>query len=598
MNLLERIRSDWRYIMGFRRLVAATADLTADSMTTLADEVEERIDQHGDRTFVEFEGATMRYDELETRANSFANWALGLGLKSGDCVALFMENEPDYIAFWIGMAKVGVRTALINSNLIGSGLVHCVNVVSARAVVCAPNLLDAVAAVKGELEIDGGVWVLGGEGEPEGASNLDTALAGVATTRPERAHRAAQRGADIALFIFTSGTTGLPKAAKITNSRALGLMRVFVAAVGVDASDRILLTLPLYHATGGMCGVGCAINSGGALILKRKFSASHFWREAVDSRATMLVYIGELGRYLMNLPPSPLEKQHSIVKGFGNGLREDVWREMVERTGIKRLVEFYGSTEGNVNFFNVDGKIGAVGRIPPLLRGKIRARIVRFDVETEIPVRGPNGFCIETKPGEVGEAVGPISNEPRERFEGYFSKEQTEKKILHNVFAEGDRYFRTGDLMKMDADGYIYFVDRVGDTFRWKSENVSTTEVEAALTSFGGVEHAIVYGVAVPHADGRAGMAAIVLNGEIDLEGLRAHLERSLPGYARPVFLRVKRETETTGTFKYRKVDLVTDGFDPGRTDEPLYFIADDGEGYRALDAKAFAAISDGQVRF
>lgn len=596
MNLLERIKSDWRYVMGFRRLVAATSDLTADSTLLLADEMEARIDEYGERTFVEFEGRTVRYDELETRANAFANWGLGLGLKSGETVALFMENEPDYIAFWIGMSKIGVQTALINSNLIGPGLVHCINVVSARAVVCGGNLLHAVEDVKSDLGIDLGVWRLGEGGAGE-AEDLEAALSTAATSRPERSHREAQRGADIALFIFTSGTTGLPKAAKITNSRALGLMRVFVTAVGVNADDRILLTLPLYHATGGMCGVGCAINSGGALILKRKFSASHFWQEAIDSRATMLVYIGELGRYLMNLPPSPLEKQHSIVKGFGNGLRPDVWAEFVERTGIKRLVEFYGSTEGNVSFFNIDGKIGAVGRIPPILRSKMRARIVKFDVETEMPVRGPDGLCIEAEPGEVGEAVGPISNEPRERFEGYFNKEQTNKKILKDVFEKGDMYFRTGDLMKMDEDGYIYFVDRVGDTFRWKSENVSTTEVEAAITSFDGVEHAIVYGVQVPKTDGRAGMAAIVTKDGLDLDALYRHLEHALPFYARPVFLRRKHETETTGTFKYRKVDLVKDGFDPSSTSDPLYVLDAEARTYRPIDAATFEAIRDGEMR-
>lgn len=596
MNLLERIKSDWRYVMGFRRLVAATADLTAESTLLLADEMETRIDEHGARTFVEFEGRTVRYDELEKRANAFANWALKQGLKSGDTVALFMENDPDYIAFWIGMSKVGVQTALINSNLVGAGLTHCINVVSARAVVCGGNLQHAVDEVKPDLGIDLGVWFLG-EGEANGAQDLEAALAYVATTRPERSHREAQRGADIALFIFTSGTTGLPKAAKITNSRALGLMRVFVTAVGVNGDDRILLTLPLYHATGGMCGVGCAINSGGALILKRKFSASHFWQEAIDGRATMLVYIGELGRYLMNLPPSPLEKQHSIVKGFGNGLRPEVWAAFVERTGIRRLVEFYGSTEGNVNFFNIDGKIGAVGRIPPILRGRIRARIVKFDVETEQPVRGPDGYCIEAEPGEVGEAIGPISNEPRERFEGYFNKEQTNKKILTDVFEKGDRYFRTGDLMRMDEDGYIYFVDRVGDTFRWKSENVSTTEVEAAITSFAGVEHAIVYGVPVPKAEGRAGMAAIVAKQGMDMAALYRHLEHALPFYARPVFLRLKQFTETTGTFKYRKVDLVNEGFDPANTSDPLYVIDESKGTYRPIDPATVQAIRDGKMR-
>ena len=374
-------------------------------------------------------------------------------------------------------------------------------------------------------------------------------------------------------------------------------MRVFKDATEASHNERILLTLPLYHATGGMCGVGTALNSGGCIILRRKFSASHFWQEAIDNHATMLVYIGELGRYLMNQPPSSLERSHSIKKGFGNGLRADVWAEFVERTGIHHLVEFYGSTEGNVNFFNLDGKIGAVGRIPRLLRSRLPARIVKFDVETEQPVRGPDGLCIEAAPDEPGEAIGPITGEPRQRFDGYNDEAQSKKKLLRDVFAKGDLWFRTGDLMKMDADGYVYFVDRVGDTFRWKGENVSTSEVEIALSSLPGVTHAIVYGVAVPGQDGRAGMAALTPKTGIDPAAVYAHLSKHLPAYARPVFLRFQDEVETTGTLKVRKVDLVKEGFDPMNTSDPLYVVDNDHQTYRRIDVDVLRSIVAGSVR-
>jgi fatty-acyl-CoA synthase len=332
-------------------------------------------------------------------------------------------------------------------------------------------------------------------------------------------------------------------------------------------------------------------------VLQRKFSASQFWQEAIDSHATMLVYIGELGRYLMNQPQSALERSHKITKGFGNGLRADVWAEFVERTGIKRLVEFYGSTEGNVNFFNLDGKIGAVGRIPRLLRGRLPARILRFDVETEQPVRGPDGLCIEAGVDEIGEAVGPITKETRQRFDGYNDEKQSQKKILTDVFAKGDRWFRTGDLMKMDADQYIYFVDRVGDTFRWKGENVSTSEVEIAISSMPGVKHAIVYGVAVPGQDGRAGMAAITPKEGVDLAALYAHLTSNLPAYARPAFVRFQDEVETTGTLKYRKVDLVKEGFDPMNTSDPLFVADVANKSYSPITADVLRDVLSGKMR-
>ena len=595
MNLIDGIKSDWIYINGFRRIIGAIGKFDPDAEYTLADAMEEAVDDHDERTFISFEGQEISYTEFDARANQFAHWGLSVGLKKGECVALFMENRPDYIAFWAGMAKIAVKTALINYNLTGGGLAHCVKITSARAIVMNPELAPNFESARSQTPLDLGAFVLGGR--TQGLTPIDAAVDRMPTTRPDRSARAGVRGAEVALYIYTSGTTGLPKAAKITNVRARGLMRVFVDATDAHRTDRILLTLPLYHATGGMCGVGTALNAGACIILRRRFSASHFWQEAIDNKATMLVYIGELGRYLMNQPPSALEKSHSITKGFGNGLRADVWADFVERTGIKRLVEFYGSTEGNVNFFNLDGKIGAVGRIPRLLRSKLKGRIVKFDVETEEPVRGPDGFCIEADPDEPGEAIGPITSEPRQRFDGYNDEAQSKKKILRDVFEKGDLWFRTGDLMKMDKDGYIYFVDRVGDTFRWKGENVSTSEVEIAISSMPGVKHAIVYGVAVPGQDGRAGMAAVTPRDGVDVAKLYAHLAERLPSYARPVFLRLQGEVDTTGTLKYRKVDLVKEGFDPMNTSDPLFVADADRMTYAPIDVEMMRKIVAGGVR-
>ena len=595
MNLFDGLKSDWIYINGFRRIIGAIGKFDPEAEYTLADSIEDAVDDHTDRTFISFEGQEVTYADFEARANRFAHWGQSVGLKAGDTIALFMENRPDYIAFWAGMAKIAVKTALINYNLSGAGLAHCVNVVDCKAIVMNPELAPNFALAKAQVNLPLGAFVLGGA--VEGLKQIDKAVDQSAPGRLDKSVRADVKGGEVALYIYTSGTTGLPKAAKITGVRARGLMRVFKDATEANYNERILLTLPLYHATGGMCGVGTAMNAGACIILRRKFSATHFWQEAIDNDATMLVYIGELGRYLMNQPPSALEKSHKITKGFGNGLRADVWAEFVERTGIKRLVEFYGSTEGNVNFFNLDGKIGAVGRIPRLLRARLPARIVRFDVETEEPIRGPDGLCMEAAADEVGEAVGPITHEPRQRFDGYNDEKQSKKKILTDVFVKGDKWFRTGDLMKADEDGYIYFVDRIGDTFRWKGENVSTSEVEIAISSLPGVTHAIVYGVSVPGQDGRAGMAAISPKVGVDLKALHAHMTTHLPAYARPIFVRFQAEAETTGTLKYRKVDLVKDGFDPMNTSDALFLVDNEAGTYRPITADVHRDIVGGKVR-
>ncbi|MBP9234991.1 MAG: long-chain-acyl-CoA synthetase [Hyphomonadaceae bacterium] len=595
MNLLDGIKSDWIYITGFRRIIGAIGKFDPEAEYTVADAIEDAVDDHDDRLFISFEGRDISYADFDKRANQFAHWGRAAGLRKGDCVALFMENRPDYIAFWAGMSKIAVKVALINYNLTGPGLSHCVKITNARAIVMNPELAPQFESARDQTPLDLGAFVLGGAAA--GMTQIDAGVDKAWTERPNKSVRAGVKGGEVALYIYTSGTTGLPKAAKISHVRARGLMRVFKDATEAHANDRILLTLPLYHATGGMCGVGTALNAGACIILRRKFSASHFWQEAIDNNATMLVYIGELGRYLMNQPASALEKKHKIKKGFGNGLRADVWAQFVERTGISHLVEFYGSTEGNVNFFNLDGKIGAVGRIPRLLRARLPARILKFDVETEEPVRGPDGLCIEAAPDEPGEAVGPITHEPRQRFDGYNDEAQSKKKLLRDVFVKGDLWFRTGDLMKMDADGYVYFVDRVGDTFRWKGENVSTSEVEIAASSMTGVKHAIVYGVSVPGHDGRAGMAALTPRDGIDLVGLYSHLAAQLPAYARPVFLRLQGEVETTGTLKYRKVDLVDEGFDPSKTTDPLYVFDLDKGAYAPIDTPMFAKIVSGVYR-
>jgi fatty-acyl-CoA synthase len=379
--------------------------------------------------------------------------------------------------------------------------------------------------------------------------------------------------------------------------RAQLYMRGFAGATGATANDRIYVALPLYHATGGLCGLGAALMSGGSVVLKAKFSASRFWPDVVEEGATMFVYIGELCRYLVNQPPHEDERRHKLRLAFGNGLAANVWAELKPRFKVPDVLEFYGATEGNVSMFNFDGKIGAIGRTPKWIGNRYNFKLVQFDLETEMPVRSAAGLCVGAGVGQIGEAIGKIAaHDPRSEFTGYVDKAASEKKILRDVFEKGDAWFRTGDLMKMDADGYYYFIDRIGDTFRWKGENVSTGEVATHLQSAPGVIEVNVYGVEVPGAEGRAGMAGLVVSEDFDPKAFGDYVAQALPGYAQPVFLRLLPAIDTTGTFKYRKVDLVKDGFDPGTIKDKLFYKTP-AKGYVRLTKPTYAKILEQGIK-
>ena len=596
MDVIGIAKREYTYFLGLTRTIKQLGEYEPDGHRTVASDFEASVDKHKKNVAVRFEGRLFTYAELDARANQYAHWALAQGFTEGDSVALFMDNRPDYIAFWLGMAKVGVVTALINNSLQGQGLAHCINISNAKAVVISEEQGELLDSAKGLLNGDIAFWSLGGT--IDGAQSLDDAFATLSTERPDPSIRGKTTSNDLCLYVYTSGTTGLPKAAKLTHTRTLKMMHSFIAPCRITPRDRIYNTLPLYHGTGGICGVGQALLTGASLILRRKFSASAFWDEATDEGATAFVYIGELCRYLMNTPEHPKERSHRIRTGFGNGLRPEVWGKFVERFGIPHLVEFYGSTEGNVSFMNYDGKIGAVGRLPRYMEDKIRVKIVKFDIAEEQPIRDPDGFCVEADVNEAGEAIGEITD--TQQFDGYNDKSQTEKKILRDVFEPGDMWFRTGDLMKKDEHAYIYFVDRIGDTFRWKAENVSTNEVGEVLTMFDGVKLANVYGVAMPDTDGRAGMAAVTLDpgAELDGKGLAAHVDKELPVFARPLFIRIQPEAETTGTFKYRKVELVKEGYDLSQVDETIYVRLPGSDSYVVLTPDILAQIEKGEIKF
>ena len=598
MALFESISREWTLISGLRRTLKAFADLNRESPTTIGDEIERVADRFADRTAFEFEGQAMSYAQFDALTNRYAHWGRAEGLMAGDTVALFRNNCPDFVAAWMGLAKIGVATALINTSLTGKALTHSIEISMAKQILIGADLAPAFQDIAAQLQSAPGVWISGGPAQ--GAHDLDARLAMMPSQRLARTiARPDLRGGAVALLVYTSGTTGLPKAAKMAHWRCLGMMRAFAAAARARAEDRVYVTLPLYHATGGLCGIGFALTSGGTVLLRQKFSASHFWPEIAAQKASVFFYIGELCRYLLNLPAHPDESRHTLRLAVGNGLRPEVWERFQPRFKLAQIMEFYGSTEGNVSMMNFDGRIGAIGRVPAYLRSKINIRLVRFDFDAEMPIRGPDGLCQAALPGETGEAIGLIrEDEARYRFEGYAGdREQTNKKILRDVFAKGDAWFRTGDLMRQDKAGYFYFVDRVGDTFRWKGENVATHQVAEVLGVVAGVRDVNVYGVRVGEMDGRAGMAALTLAADADLAALHAIVTRELPPFARPVFLRVQPEIEITGTFKHRKMDLVKAGFDPSAIADPIYFDDPRTGTYARVTPEVFADIEAGRIR-
>lgn len=592
MGLFGAVRREYIYITTVVRTLVMLRSITPDSPRTFVDIIERHARRRPRSPALYYLDTTLNYRELDASANRYAHWALSQGIGRGEVVVLLMENRPDYICAWLGLLKIGAVTALINTNLRGAPLAHSISIAGARHAIVGSELAAAYDAAANLLEKKPRLWFQGEGGE------LDYALSDASPIAPDKAVRAGVVAKDTAFYIYTSGTTGLPKAANISHMRMLFMMFGFVGALNTRSSDRVYNALPLYHSTGGICAVGMALVKGGALIIRRKFSVRDFWKDVHKYDATIFQYIGELCRYLLNAPGEPEEKGHRIRAITGNGLRPEIWPAFQTRFAIPKIVEFYGATEGNVSMLNYDGKVGAVGRIPRYMRRIMQTRLVRFDIEREVPIRDARGFCVECPPGEAGEAVGKIIAKAGHNFEGYTKSADTEKKILHDAFVPGDAWFRTGDLLRIDRDGYFYFVDRIGDTFRWKGENVATSEVAEALGVIAGIKEANVYGVAIPGMEGRAGMAALVVEAGFDVAGLAGKLFGNLAPFARPVFLRIQPELETTGTFKLRKLELVKEGFDPRTLRDPLFWLDPASENYENLTGEQYDEILAGRVRF
>ncbi len=576
------------------RALELTAPIAAQPRRTLPVVIDELAATHGESPALLSEREQLSYCALAERAHRYARWALAQGLARGEAVCLLMPNRPEYLAIWLGVTRAGGVVALLNTQLVGPSLAHCIALAAPKHIIVDSELVGRLDGAAHAAK----VWVHGADHER--FARIDPELEPLSGTSLDESECPLPTLEDRALYIYTSGTTGLPKAANISHYRLMQWAHWFAGIMQVRPDDRMYNCLPLYHSVGGVVATGAVLVGGGSVVVREGFTASRFWDEVVRWDCTLFQYIGELCRYLLHTEPVASESAHRVRLCCGNGLRPDVWEAFQARFRIPRILEFYAATEGNVSLYNVEGRPGAIGRIPPFLVHRFPIALVRFDVEKGEPIRDESGRCIRCGPNEVGEAVGRIAADPSRpgaRFEGYTGAQASERKVLRDAFEAGDAWFRTGDLMRRDEDGWFYFVDRIGDTFRWKGENVSTAEVAEAICKFPGVREAIVYGVVVPGSDGRAGMAAVVSDSEPDLAKLRAHLAARLPAYARPLFLRLTRELEATGTFKHARRNLAHEGYDPHATRDEIYFNDTAAGRFVPLDSTLYERIRSGGLR-
>ena len=591
--MLQRIKNEYIYISTFGRIFNALRSIESKPDQIVPLQIAEFAKKTPNAIAIYYEDKQISYRELIDRSNKYAQWFLNNNLSKGDVVALMMENRPEFLACWIGITQAGGTVALINTNLSGQPLDYSLGISQASNLILGSELSESFSTASDKTKSNFKTWIQGDYNDSNYFEDLDQCLNDFSADKPEFDYKITND--DDALYIYTSGTTGNPKAAKISHKRLRLMMLGFKGAVQPNKNDRVYNVLPLYHSAGGVIAVGLALTSGASLVLKRKFSVNEFWDDVHKYKVTIFQYIGELCRYLLNAPYHKHEKDHNLRVVSGNGLRPDIWDNFKERFKITNILEFYGATEGNVSLMNYDGKSGAIGRIPKYMQKILNIHIIKFDIEKEEPIRDENGFCIPCGINEVGEAIGEIILPGS--FEGYVDKTATNKKILIDVFTKGDQYFRSGDLLSKDELGYVYFVDRIGDTFRWKGENVATSEVAEAFAGFDGILETNVYGVSIPGSDGKAGMAALSTDKDINLENLYQSLSSSLPSYAQPLFLRIKKEIEITGTFKHRKVELVKDGYNPKEIKEPMYFCDHETQTYLPLDEELFAKIQNKELK-
>ncbi|XP_017125298.1 long-chain fatty acid transport protein 4 [Drosophila elegans] len=596
-----------RDLMALQRFVALNIYLMRRDRRgcTVAQCFQEQAKSCPKKTCFLMDNRSLSFAEALELSQKIAGYFKDQGLQRGDCVALLMETRLEYPCIWLGLSQLGVITALINSNLRGESLLHSIKVANAKAIIVGSELLDVLKSLREKEQLqelpiyqytDEELRGLPGHDLLPGAVDLGSALRNQKILELPSSKSPDEARSKL-LYVYTSGTTGLPKAAVITNLRFLFMSAGAFYMLRMTSSDVVYNPLPLYHTAGGIVGVGNAILNGSTVVLRKKFSARNFWLDCQRHNCTVAQYIGELCRYLLATPYSPDQQQHSLRLMYGNGLRPQIWSQFVHRFGIPHIGEIYGATEGNSNLINITNRVGAIGFVPVYGSRLYPVQVLRCDEQTGELIKDAQGHCIRCQPGQAGLLVGKVdARRAVSAFHGYADKGASEQKLLRNVFSAGDVFFNSGDMVVRDILGYFYFKDRTGDTFRWRGENVATQEVEAIITNCIGLEDCVVYGVQIPHVEGKAGMAAIVDPArKVDMDYLSIVLRGSLPPYARPLFIRLLDEIPRTATFKLKKRELAQEGYDIRTLADPIYYLNRDGI-YRKLSLEQYEALRLGKA--
>ncbi len=592
---MHMTRQEWQAIED--RVSQRVRSLYAKSDYTVPDRVQQLAASQPDTLALVYGDRRYSYAQLHAAANRYAALAVQYDLKRGDVAALMIENRPEFLFAWLGLMSIGAIPALVNTEAKQIAVTHAVSCVDSKLALvgaeCWSNyasgdaladkfptvlIADVDADVDAEaVEVPDAVALFTDDSEVNAVQNLRQLRTGVSL-------------ADTCCYIFTSGTTGLPKAAHISHGKFLAAGEIATQRAAIDSTDVFYCVLPLFHGAALMSLYSTVLACGACMVLRRKFSASAFWRDVSQHGVTSFQYIGELCRYLINTKPVAEEKNHSLRLMFGSGMGLDVWRQFTDRFGSHiHILEGWGSTESNCSLMNLDSTPGACGRIP--FKDKSILRLIQYDLENDEYLYDEQGFHLECGVDQPGEAVGCVHKGDGvfvSPFDGYTNTEESNKKLLLNVFEKGDCWFRSGDLLKHDAEDYYYFFDRMGDTFRWKGENVSTTEVAQQLTEYGDTELINVFGVKVTGCEGRAGMAALVMKEATSFDQQRFYhcATEVLPHYAVPLFLRVSKEAELTANYKLKKVDLRNQGYDPSRFDDDLYVLDHRSKRYQPYSAE------------
>ena len=579
--------------------------VTPESYNNVAILIEKHAKEYPNDAAILFEDERYTHKEYNEWCNRYANYFQNkVGLNKGDVAIVFITNRPEMMFTIFGLSKIGVISSLINTKQRSKPLVHSINIDPGKVFIIGEELIEAFQDVRQDLKLSDEqskhLYFVPDNGDvkkPDEFQNLFDLVKNEDISNPPTSKTLQAK--DPYAYIFTSGTTGLPKAAIITHGHTYDCSIYFAdTVVGFDHKDVIYVTTPLFHSHAIQVAYAASLRHGSTIALRRKFSASNFWDDAIKFKATSFNYIGEICRYLYNQPEKPTDRKHNIKKIIGNGLRNEMWRDFKKRFGIKEIYEFYGATEKNApniaNRFNLNCTVGFT--LKPYA-------IVKYDLDTNEPIRGENGYMIKAKEGEAGLLIAQIETD---NLYIYTDKKADEKKLLRNVFEDGDIYFNTGDLLKEIGKfkkiyNFNQFVDRIGDTFRWKGENVSTEEVESVINEFDQVEMCCVYGVKIPHTEGRAGMVAIISNSkskDFDFAGFYSMIQENLPEYAVPKFIRFTPNLSTTATLKIKKGNLKKEAFNLEEIEDSIYILLPNSSGYRLLTKEIYSGILNSNYNF